>query len=121
MFFANVILYNTNIGNAVDKINAMHLQCCMSLKRELDRIIDCANQIIVAATKIGNSDKLAKSVKELGFSNRALKCLASRDIKYLDELVEMSEQDLMRIRNMGRKTFDEIKHKVKSLGFDCWE
>ena len=38
----------------------------MSLKRELDRIVESANQIIIAAQKIGNSDKLAKNIAELG-------------------------------------------------------
>ena len=90
----------------------------MSLKRELDRIRDCASQILNAVEKIGNADKLARPIDELGLSNRALKCLARRDIKYLDELLELSRQDLLRIRHLGIHTFNEIKEKINKLGFD---
>ena len=93
----------------------------MSLKRELDRILESANQILIAVDKIGNSDKLAKSISELGLSNRAMGCLARRDIKYLDELLELSKQDLMRIRHLGKHTFGEINEKVKALGFEIKE
>jgi DNA-directed RNA polymerase alpha subunit len=92
----------------------------MSLKRELDRIRENANQILIAVNKIGNSDKLAKPISALGLSVRAVNCLTRRDIKYLDELLELSKEELLRIRNMGINTFGEIKEKVKELGFDVW-
>jgi len=89
----------------------------MSLKRELDRIRESVNLILVSVEKIANADKLGKPITELGLSNRAINCLARRDIKYLDELLELSQLDIMRIRNMGKHTFIEINQKITELGF----
>ena len=93
----------------------------MSLQRELDRIRESAKQILVAVEKIANADKLGKPISELGLSNRAVNCLERRNIKYLDTLLEMSQQDILRVRNMGIHTFNEIHAKVKSLGLTIKE
>ena len=62
-----------------------------------------------------------RELAELGFSTRAVKCLARRDIKFLDELLELSKKDLMRIRHLGKHTFDEINEKIKAFGLHGWE
>jgi len=93
----------------------------MSLARELSRLRENANQILISVEKISNSDKLAKSVAELGLSSRAVRCLARRNIKYLDELLELSRIELLKMRHLGLHTFNEINDKVKELGFNRWE
>ena len=88
----------------------------MSLQKELDRIRNSVNEILLAVDKITNADKLGKPITELGLSNRTINCLARRNIKYLDELLELSRLDIMRIQNIGKHTFNEITQKLTELG-----
>ena len=87
----------------------------MSFQKELDRIRESAEQILTAVEKISNADVLNKPIAELGLSTRALNCLKWRDINYIGELLELSDRDLMRIRNMGKHTFNEITERVKEF------
>ena len=93
----------------------------MSLYRDLERIKESATNILTAVEKICNADKLGKSINELGLSPRASKCLGQRNIKYLDELLELSKIEILETRNMGQHTFKEINEKVKSLELRGWE
>jgi len=46
--------------------------------------------------------------------------LARRDIKIIGELVELERKEILRIRNMGNKSFDEINAHIKTLGLPGW-
>jgi DNA-directed RNA polymerase subunit alpha len=54
-------------------------------------------------------DALNKRVDELELSVRAANCLANANIKYLGELVQKSESDMLKTKNFGRKSLNEIK------------
>lgn len=60
-------------------------------------------------------------IKKLNLSTRATKCLKRRDIRYIEKLVSLEKEEIMKIRNMGIVTFAEINEKVKSLGYDVWD
>ncbi|MCL2229306.1 MAG: hypothetical protein FWC00_05795 [Firmicutes bacterium] len=61
--------------------------------------------------------KLGTPITELGLSTRALNCLGRLKIKYIEELVKLERFDLLRVRNMGSMTLDEIIEKVRGFGF----
>ena len=58
------------------------------------------------------------SIDEVEFSVRARNCLIRIGIKFMDELGNLSEQDLGNIKNAGRKTIDEIKDKAQQYGIN---
>ena len=57
-------------------------------------------------------------VEKLPLSVRAQNCLAHEGIRYASQLLDMTLDDLMRIKNMGRKTAEEILERVKKLPTD---
>lgn len=61
--------------------------------------------------------KLMISIDKLAFSVRSYNCLEKADIKYFGDIVSMSEKEIRCIKNLGKKSFDEIVDKVNELGF----
>jgi len=61
-------------------------------------------------------DKLMKSVNELELSVRAKNCLNNAEIHVIGELVEKTEGELLKFRNFGKKSLDEIKISLEQLG-----
>lgn len=59
---------------------------------------------------------LETSIDDLEFSVRAYNCLKRANILTLRDLVEKSENEMRKIRNLGKKSFDEVINKVKELG-----
>ncbi len=60
--------------------------------------------------------QLAQSVDALDLSVRAMNCLNSADIRLMGELCTKTEQRMLKYRNFGKKSLDEIKEKVEKLG-----
>lgn len=61
--------------------------------------------------------KLLVSIDDLNFSARSHNCLTRSYIKFLGDLVLMSEKELSDIKNLGKKSLDEIKDKMEELGY----
>lgn len=60
---------------------------------------------------------LEMSIDELEFSVRAYNCLKRANINTLQDLTEKSENEMMEIRNLGKKSLKEVIDKVKEMGF----
>ena len=60
---------------------------------------------------------LEMSIDELEFSVRAYNCLKRANINTLQYLTEKSENEMMKIRNLGKKSLKEVIDKVKEMGF----
>ena len=60
---------------------------------------------------------LEMSIDELEFSVRAYNCLKRANINTLQDLTEKSENEMMKIRNLGNKSLKEVIDKVKEMGF----
>ena len=63
-------------------------------------------------------ERLFMPVEQMGLSVRSANCLQSADIKYVGELVQRTEADMLKTKNFGRKSLDEIKGKLYGLGLD---
>jgi len=61
--------------------------------------------------------KLLQSVNDLQLSARSFNCLDRANIKYVGELSTMSEMELKGLKNLGKKSFEEITGKLEALGF----
>ena len=58
----------------------------------------------------------AMSIDDLDLSVRSNNCLRRAGINTVDELTQKSEEDMMKVRNLGRKSLDEVKKKLADLG-----
>jgi DNA-directed RNA polymerase subunit alpha len=61
-------------------------------------------------------EKLKLEVSTLELSVRAVNCLETQNIKFLGELVEKSENQMLKFKNFGRKSLSEIKEKLAEKG-----
>ena len=59
---------------------------------------------------------LTKPIEELELSVRSTNCLKRAGIHVVAELVDKTEEEIMKVRNLGRKSFEEIKHTMDQLG-----
>ena len=62
------------------------------------------------------NDNLLRSVDELDLSVRAENCLQAANIKYIGDLVQKTEQEMLRTKNFGRKSLKEIKELLAEMG-----
>ncbi|MBF0982740.1 MAG: DNA-directed RNA polymerase subunit alpha [Lachnospiraceae bacterium] len=68
------------------------------------------------STEEQKSDELNKSIDELELSVRSYNCLKRAGINTVEDLCAKSMDDLMKVRNMGRKSLDEILNKLEGMG-----
>ena len=71
-----------------------------------------------AAEKPVFNENLFKTVEELELSVRSANCLKNADIKYIGEMVQKTEQEMLKTKNFGRKSLNEIKEILRSMGLD---
>lgn len=62
------------------------------------------------------NDNLFRRIDEIELSVRSSNCLENADIKYIGELVSRSEGDMLRTKNFGRKSLNEIKEILTEMG-----
>ena len=64
-----------------------------------------------------NKDKLLEmTIDELDLSVRSSNCLHRAGINTVQELIMRSEEDMMKVRNLGRKSLEEVINKLAELG-----
>ena len=59
---------------------------------------------------------LEMTIEELEFTQRPLNCLKRANINTVEELTQKSEEEMMKVRNFGKKSLDEVKDKLADLG-----
>ncbi len=60
---------------------------------------------------------LNKTIEELDFSVRSYNCLKKSSINTLKDLIKYSPEEIIKIKNLGKKSLDEIKEKINKYGF----
>ena len=73
--------------------------------------------IIVEKDDKGVSKILEMTIEELDLSVRSFNCLKRAGINTVQDLTEKTEDEMMKVRNLGRKSLDEVINKLASLGF----
>jgi len=56
------------------------------------------------------------TIEELDLSVRSYNCLKRAGINTVQELTQKSEEDMMKVRNLGRKSLEEVQEKLADLG-----
>ncbi|MFW6148795.1 MAG: DNA-directed RNA polymerase subunit alpha C-terminal domain-containing protein, partial [Atribacterota bacterium] len=81
---------------------------------EMESVVD---QINDEESENNEQKKLMeKSIEELDFSVRSYNCLKKSNINTFGEILNKTEEEIMGIKNLGKKSFEEIKDKVKEYG-----
>ncbi len=62
------------------------------------------------------NDNLFRRIEEIELSVRSANCLENADIKYIGELVQKTEAEMLRTKNFGRKSLNEIKEILTEMG-----
>ena len=74
-------------------------------------------EIMVEKDDKGKEKVLEMTIEELDLSVRSFNCLKRAGINTVEDLISMSEEDMMKVRNLGRKSLEEVVFKLDSLGF----
>ena len=59
---------------------------------------------------------LEMTIEELDLSVRAYNCLKRAGINTVAELVQRNQEDMMKVRNLGKKSLEEVEQKLAALG-----
>ncbi len=89
-----------------------HMQIFINFEEEPD----LAEADSEAAGSFVSNENLDRSVDELELSVRSYNCLKNADIRTIRELVQRSEPEMLRTKNFGRKSLNEIKEILSSMG-----
>jgi len=90
------------------------------LKEQLTIFINFEEQLETPALHVDEPEplnpNLFKSVDELELSVRSANCLQNANIRFIGELVQKTEAEMLKTKNFGRKSLNEIKDTLSSLG-----
>lgn len=93
------------------------------LNEHLEMFIDLSEiaktMSIMSQKELSMKDKLLETqIEDLEFSVRSYNCLKRAGIHTVADIVSKSEQDMIKVRNLGKKSLDEVINKVKELGLE---
>ncbi|MBR2040609.1 MAG: DNA-directed RNA polymerase subunit alpha [Clostridia bacterium] len=134
---ANFFVDNTRIGNVTDKgkltmevwtdgslkANEAISMSAKILMEHLELFLDLAAGIsetenILSEKSDNEKEKvLDLTIDELDLSVRSFNCLKRAGINTVEDLINKSEDDMMKVRNLGRKSLEEVIAKLDSFGF----
>ena len=95
------------------KVLNEHLNLFLDLSEEA-----ASAEIMVEKDDKGNEKVLEMTIEELDLSVRSFNCLKRAGINTVGDLINKSEDDMMKVRNLGKKSLEEVVFKLNSLGFN---
>ncbi len=75
-------------------------------------------QVMVEKEESKKEKVLEMSIEDLELSVRSFNCLKRAGISTVEDLATKTEEDMMKVRNLGKKSLDEVTNKLHSLGLD---
>ena len=95
------------------KVLCEHLQLFVELS------VESTQPEVMAEKDDKSKDKILEmTIEDLDLSVRSFNCLQRANINTVDDLISKSPEDMMKVRNLGKKSFEEVRAKLQSLGFD---
>jgi DNA-directed RNA polymerase subunit alpha len=92
------------------------------LTEHLNLFISLTDQVMPVTQTVQEEDKKDKvldmTIEELDLSVRAYNCLKRAGINNVAELVLKNQDDMMKVRNLGRKSLEEVEQKLNGLGLN---
>ena len=93
------------------KILTEHLMLFINLTEHVQGV-----EIMVEKEEDKKEKILEMTIEELDLSVRSYNCLKRAGINTVDELVQRNEEEMMKVRNLGRKSLEEVQQKLVGLG-----
>ena len=93
------------------KILTEHLALFVNLTDHVQGV-----EIMVEKEEDKKEKILEMTIEELDLSVRSFNCLKRAGINTVEELVQRNEEEMMKVRNLGRKSLEEVQHKLIGLG-----
>ena len=92
------------------------------LNRQLNHFVDLSDEvnsteILEKREESGKEKALEMTIEELDLSVRAFNCLKRAGVNTVQDLVYKSPEEMMKVRNLGKKSLEEVMEKLHSLGF----
>lgn len=109
--WTNGSLTPTEAVSLAAKVLTAHLSMFVNLTEEAQNA-----QVMVEREETHQEKVLDKTIEELDLSVRSYNCLKRADIQTVKDLTERTEADMMKVRNLGQKSLEEIKEKLADLG-----
>ncbi|MDO9535421.1 MAG: DNA-directed RNA polymerase subunit alpha [Bacillota bacterium] len=95
------------------RILSKHLGLFVNLTEKVDEIE------IASEEDENNKEKvLEMTIEELDLSVRSYNCLKRAAINTVEELIRKSDDEMMKVRNLGKKSLEEVQHKLIELGLN---
>ncbi|MFI3236767.1 MAG: DNA-directed RNA polymerase subunit alpha [Lachnospiraceae bacterium] len=93
------------------------------LSEHLSLFIDLSENAKTAEVMVEKEDSeseklLEMSIDELELSVRSYNCLKRAGINTVEELINKTPEDMMKVRNLGRKSLEEVQAKIKEMGLE---
>ena len=131
----NFTVQNTRVGNITDYdkltlelttngvINAKEAVSLSAkiLSEHLSLFIELSEgtkdtEILVESKEAVKEKVLDMTIEELDMSVRSFNCLKRAGIDTVEDLINRTEEDMIKVRNLGKKSLDEVKQKLEELG-----
>lgn len=93
------------------KILNEHLRLFIGLTENVEDV-----EIMVEKEEEQKDKILEMTIEELDLSVRSYNCLKRAGINTVEELIQRNEEDMMKVRNLGKKSLEEVVNKLKELG-----
>lgn len=93
------------------KIMSEHLALFIGLTETTDNV-----EIMVEKTEEAKNRILEMTIEELDLSVRSYNCLKRAGINTVEDLTKRTEEDMMKVRNLGKKSLEEVQQKMAALG-----
>ncbi len=116
----NFLVENTRVGQITDYDDAVSFGAKI-LNEHLNLFIDLSDNAkdtsIMVEKEEGKKEKvLEMSIEELDLSVRSYNCLKRAGINTVEDLANKTEDEMMKVRNLGRKSLEEVLNKMAELG-----
>ncbi len=119
--FEKIVLTITTDGQVTpidafkNALEAMYQQ--MAIFNKVLDIAPDANLIVKKPIAGGEHSKLFESIDELSLTSRSFNCLKNVGIEFIGEIALLDEVELKDIKNLGKKSVEEIKTAMESIGY----
>lgn len=119
--FEKIVLTITTDGQVTpidafkNALEAMYQQ--MAIFNKVLDIAPDANLIVKKPIAGGEHSKLFESIDELSLTSRSFNCLKNIGIEFIGEIALLDEVELKDIKNLGKKSVEEIKTAMESIGY----
>ena len=95
------------------KVMTSHLELFIDLSEATKN-----TQVMIEKEENKKEKVLEMTIEDLELSVRSFNCLKRAGISTVEDIINMTEQEMMKVRNLGKKSLDEVTFKIHSLGLD---